>query len=375
MCLGPEAGGAFDIREVPRRNPGPDEIEIAVEAASVNPIDVRRAAGYGRRLLSLMGASRFPMTLGNDFAGVVAAVGSGRASGFAIGERVYGVKPPSRDGTHASHVLVKAAHASKAPANRELQELAALPYSFVTMWLAAAGAGVTRQNAEGKEILVHGAAGGLGTLALQTLSEWGARVTAIAKASDLPACLEAGAAKAVERERNPFANLRGAFDATLNFATWDDEANLLSCLREGALGHATTVHPLMQNFDEGGWVAGALRTIQQKRKMRAALPGRTAQLRVGSVSTGTRSAFGNGEARRAWPALSSDRNPGASSRRAQSLRPRAPSRPGKSAAHSLTRGGATGEMETRVAAALREVLGYGEGHKRRGHKKLLLVTY
>ena len=113
MCLGPEAGGAFDIREVPRRSPGPDEIEIAVEAASVNPIDVRRAAGYGRRLLSLMGASRFPMTLGNDFAGVVAAVGSGRASGFAIGERVYGVKPPSRDGTHASHVLVKAAHTSE----------------------------------------------------------------------------------------------------------------------------------------------------------------------------------------------------------------------------------------------------------------------
>jgi reticulon-4-interacting protein 1, mitochondrial len=163
----------------------------------------------------------------------------------------------------------------KAPANRELQELAALPYCFVTMWLAAARAGVTRQNAEGKEILVHGAAGGLGTLALQTLSEWGARVTAIAKASDLPACLEAGAAKAVERERNPFANLRGAFDATLNFAAWDDEANLLSCLSERALGHATTVHPLMQNFDEGGWVAGALRTIQQKRKMRAALPGRT----------------------------------------------------------------------------------------------------
>src|SRR5271166_4297854 len=150
-----------------------------------------------------------------------------------------------------------------------------LAYSFVTMWLAAARAGVTRQNAEGKEILILGAAGGLGTLALQTLSEWGARVTAIAKASDLPACLEAGAAKTVERERNSFANLRGAFDATLNFATWEGEANLLSCLREGALGHATTVHPLVQSFDERGWIGGALRTIQQKRKMRAALPGRT----------------------------------------------------------------------------------------------------
>ena len=239
------------------------------------------------------------------------------------------------------------------------------------MWLAAAGAGVTRQNAKGKEILVHGAAGGLGTLALQTLSEWGARVTAIAKASDLPACLEAGAAKAVERERNPFAKLRGAFDATLNFATWDDESNLLSCLREGALGHATTVHPLVQNFDEGGWVAGAFRTIQQKTEDAGRSAWKNTQLRVDPVSTGTRSALGNGAARRAWAALSSDRNPGASSRRAQSLRPRAPSRPRKSAAHSLTRGGAARQIETGVAAVFRKVLGYGEGHKRRGHKKLL----
>lgn len=82
MCLGSESGGAFDIGEVPRRCPGPDEIHIAVEGASVNPIDARRAAGYGRTLLSLMGGSRFPIALGNDFAGVVATVGSRRASGF-----------------------------------------------------------------------------------------------------------------------------------------------------------------------------------------------------------------------------------------------------------------------------------------------------
>ena len=43
VCLAPEAGGGFEVREVPRRSPAADEIEIAVEAASVNPIDVRRA--------------------------------------------------------------------------------------------------------------------------------------------------------------------------------------------------------------------------------------------------------------------------------------------------------------------------------------------
>ena len=79
-----------------------------------------------------MGAARFPLTLGNDFAGTVVAVGA-RMSDFAVGERVYGVKPPSRDGAHASLVVAKAAHARKAPNGRDLRTLAALPYSFITM--------------------------------------------------------------------------------------------------------------------------------------------------------------------------------------------------------------------------------------------------
>jgi NADPH:quinone reductase-like Zn-dependent oxidoreductase len=212
------------------------------------------------------------MTLGNDFAGTVVAVGTACASAFAVGERVYGLKPASRDGSHASHLVVKAIYARKAPSNRNIQGLAALPYSFVTMWLAAKAAGLTRENAEGKKVLVHGAAGGLGLLALQTLSAWGAQATAIAKASDVAACLAAGASEVIDRNQNPFASSRGAFDATLNFALWDDELKLLACLRQGALGHATTVHPLVQNFDEWGWLGGAVRTIRQKREMRTHLP-------------------------------------------------------------------------------------------------------
>jgi NADPH:quinone reductase-like Zn-dependent oxidoreductase len=147
ICLPPEAGGGFEVREVLRSTPAAGEIEIAVEAASVNPIDVRRADGYGRRLLSLLRASRFPMTLGNDFTGTVVAVGKGCKGAFAVGDRVFGVKPVSRDGTHASHLVAKGAYARKAPPNRNIQDIAALPYSFVTMWLAAKAAGLTRGNA------------------------------------------------------------------------------------------------------------------------------------------------------------------------------------------------------------------------------------
>ena len=272
MCLSPQSGGGFEVREVPRSTPAADEIEIAVEAASVNPIDVRRAAGYGRRPLSLLRASRFPMTLGNDFAGTIVAAGKGCEQTFTVGDRVYGVKPVSRDGSHASHLLVKGAYARKAPPSGNIQDVAALPYSFVTMWLAAKAAGLTQESARGKKVLVHGAAGGLGTLALQTLSAWGAKATAIAKATDLPACYAAGATEGIDRNQDPFSTSRGAFDATLNFATWDDELKLLSCVRQGALGHATTVHPLIQNFDELGWIGGAVQTIKQKKRMRAILP-------------------------------------------------------------------------------------------------------
>ena len=101
------------------------------------------------------------MTLGNDFAGTIVAVGE-RVTAFAVGDHVYGVKPVSRDGSHASHVVVKAACARKAPAHSSAQDLAALPYGFITMWLAARAAGLTRENAAGKKVLVHGAIRRLG---------------------------------------------------------------------------------------------------------------------------------------------------------------------------------------------------------------------
>ena len=76
----------------------------------------------------------------------------------------------------------------------------------------------------------------------------------------------------VDSSSKPFATLSRTFDATLNFATGDDDLALIGALRDSALGHATTVHPLLANFDELGWVRGALKTLSDKRRHRAALP-------------------------------------------------------------------------------------------------------
>ena len=132
VCLGPGAAGAFEIWQTPRRNPAADEVSITVAAASVNPIDVRRAEGYGLRLLSLLGAGKFPMVLGNDFAGTVAECGSAGARACRPrATRASGVKPTSSDERMPVTFCAKAALALQAPGGSSLQALAAMSDSFV----------------------------------------------------------------------------------------------------------------------------------------------------------------------------------------------------------------------------------------------------
>jgi hypothetical protein len=104
------------------------------------------------------------------------------------------------------------------------------------------------------------------------LSEWGAKVTAVAWPSALDSCSAAGASDVIDCTTKPFTSLGRSFDAALNFATWDDDLPLLGCLRDGALGYATTVHPMLRNFDELGWTRGALRSFSDKRRHRTKLP-------------------------------------------------------------------------------------------------------
>lgn len=262
---------ALRLRKLPRRAPGRGEIEVRVRAASVNPIDVRRRAGYGKRLFALLGAARLPLVLGNDFAGVVTAVGKG-ASPFRVGDAVFGAKPPSSAGSHASHLTVGARHAVLQPVGADEAALATLPYNFLTVSRALAGAGLDDASASGRKVLVHGATGGLGLLAIQILHGWGAQVVAVGGAAGLDACMAAGADMTVDRRRTPLHALPADFCATLNLANWDDEAALLRLLAPGALGHATTVHPMLANFDRDGLLRGALANMRQKKSMRASVP-------------------------------------------------------------------------------------------------------
>jgi len=267
LCLAPGKPAQFAIRSRTLPLPGRGQVLVRVEASSVNPIDVKRSNGYGRRLLSLIGATRFPLALGNDLAGAVQAVGAGDVT-WKPGERVFGLVRTGPQGAHASHVLVDARYLRASPSNYTSQELATLPYTFTTLWLTLKGAGLNQHNARGKEVLIHGASGGLGQLALQVLNRWGARVTAVCSSAHVQTCQDLGAAVVVDRTRRALSTLPRCYDVTLNFATWQDEEVLISRLKPGATGHATTVHPLLDSLDVHGWLQGGWRLYRTRSAMR-----------------------------------------------------------------------------------------------------------
>ena len=238
------------------------------------------------------------MVLGNDFAGTVASIGAkvstaqARSSGLRL-------EADLAHGTHAKHILVKAAHVLRRARRRRSSGARRDPLQLRHHVAGGARRGLTRRNAAGKRVLVHGAAGGLGTLALQMLSAWGANITAIARPATWAECLRAGATEIVDADKQPFASLGRTFDATLNFATWDDDLALVRCLRDGALGHATTVHPMLGNLDRYGWVRGGLKSFSEKKSHRAALPKGTKILHMDPFSARCGSACGSRSTRRA----------------------------------------------------------------------------
>jgi reticulon-4-interacting protein 1, mitochondrial len=274
------AGPALRLASRRVAAPGKRELQIQVLACSVNPIDAKRAHGYGRRLLSVRGAADFPRVMGNDFAGRVVAGGGGTST--RTGQYVYGMLPVGPRGSHATVINVDERWVRVAPASADLEALAVLPYSFTTMFQALRTAGLSAASAAGKRVLVHGA-GALGLLAVQFLRRWSAHVTLIGGHDARDRGLSMGAQQVLNRHELPFSKLRPEFDATLNFAAWKDEAVLLSCLSEHALGHAATVHPLLENFDQFGWLGGARRTLKQRAEMLRHLRARSRSASYGWV--------------------------------------------------------------------------------------------
>src|SRR5271157_5665825 len=151
-----EFGGpdVLKYEDVPEPQPGPNEIQVRVIATGVNPVDWKIRRG-GMKL-------PLPMTLGFDVAGIVNAVGSDD-DGFHPGDSVYAKVAPSHGG-YAEYALVGVSHAALKPKSIGFVEAAAIPTAGLTAWQSLFDvAGLEKGNS----VLIHGAAGGVGSFAVQ----------------------------------------------------------------------------------------------------------------------------------------------------------------------------------------------------------------
>ena len=171
---------------------GPGQVLVRIKAAAVNPVDV------AVRSNAFPTPRRPPKTLGSDGAGVVEAVGAD-ADGVAPGDEVFftGLGIGS-EGSYAEYALIAVVQAVRKPANVSFEQAAALGLAFSTAWY-----GLVRRAAlaAGETVLVQGAAGGVGSAAVQLAHVRGARVLAtVGGPTDAERVRELGADATIDRK-------------------------------------------------------------------------------------------------------------------------------------------------------------------------------
>lgn len=180
--------------------PGVDEVLVGVEAASVNPLDLKIIAGYMQPVFPV----KLPYTPGTDFSGIVSSVG-GQVTHLKPGDRVFGRSTPTAGGAFARQLIIAATELCLIPASMSFEQAAALPTTFGTAQQALFEVG---QLKPGQRVLIHAGAGGVGSMAVQLAHAAGAYVIATASARNIERVKSLGADEAIDYRTEDFTTLR-----------------------------------------------------------------------------------------------------------------------------------------------------------------------
>ncbi|WP_410636232.1 NADP-dependent oxidoreductase [Amycolatopsis sp. cmx-4-83] len=182
-----------ELTELPHPHAAENDVVVRVHAAAFTPGELTWPATWTDRA----GRDRAPSVPGHELSGVVTELGYG-TTGLTIGQRVFGLADWTRDGTLAEYVAVEARNLAPLPADIDHVTAAALPISGLTAWQALFDHG---RLESGRTVLVHGAAGSVGSLAVQLARSAGARVLGTGRPSDRETVLGLGAAAFFELDQ------------------------------------------------------------------------------------------------------------------------------------------------------------------------------
>jgi NADPH:quinone reductase-like Zn-dependent oxidoreductase len=214
--------------EIDRPSPISTEVLVEVHAAGVNPVDYKTRAGNG--VARWLGPP--PFVPGWDVAGVVVSVGYG-VTRFQPGDRVFGMpRFPRAAGAYAEYVTAPSLQLAQMPPELEFVHAAAIPLAALTArqaLLDAAGL------SPGQTVVVHGASGGVGHLAVQIAAALGATAIATARNTSDEFLSGLGASEVVDREAVSVADAAQEVDVVVDLVGGDDTRSALHVLRPGGV--------------------------------------------------------------------------------------------------------------------------------------------
>lgn len=222
------------VKTLPVPQVGPDEILIRVELAGVGQWDPFEREGGFAEMLGIK--PKFPYVLGSDGAGTVVAVGE-RVNRFKAGDRVYAMSLANpKGGFYAEYATAKADYASLIPDNLSTEQAGAMPVDAIT---GLRGLDDTLGLKPGESVMIFGASGGIGHMAVQLAKRMGARVFAVASGEDgVALARRLGADAVVDGHKDDVAAAAREFapegiDAALITAGGEAVQNALTAMREG----------------------------------------------------------------------------------------------------------------------------------------------
>jgi len=217
---GPEV---LRLEEVPQPEPNKDDVLIHVHAAGVNPVDWKIREGR-------LGKIPLPAIMGSDFSGVIEALGPG-VTDFRVGEAVFG-SVADESGSYAEYSLAPVAQVTEKPPGLEHLKAAALPIAGLTAWQALFDAAGLRA---GQKVLVHAAAGGVGSFAVQFARWKGAYVIGTASGRHVEFARQLGADEVIDYRTKDFRDVVQEVDVVLDTIGGETQERSWKVLRKGGV--------------------------------------------------------------------------------------------------------------------------------------------
>lgn len=231
-----------------RPEPPPGQVLIRVKAAGVTPFDWKLQEGWLRDWVPV----RFPNTPGVELAGVVEEVGAG-VTGIQTGQAVYGT---ADGGAHAQYAVTSVDRLAPKPESITFDEAASVPIGVITAWESLFD---TAGLQSGQRLLVRGAAGGVGSFAVQ-LGRWkGAHVIGAASARNVDFVRSLGADEVIDYEATPFETAAHGVDVIVDTVGFDGDARALQPLRAGGIYVSTVGPPPQEEAQKRGITATYVR--------------------------------------------------------------------------------------------------------------------